>query len=533
MSITRRRFMQGATTGAAALRLTGEAVASPRKSSTGRRQRTIYFNDARHYYLFVFEPPMKLEDAWRPVDEAAGTAVDTFVYGVARIDGLFYPSKVGKRFKYGRNADAFQQAAYWRLWHNMQSLIDRGLDPLRVLIDRAHQKEMDFFASLRLVGYSGIDPAHKLSNYPGGSGKSGGRGFAHPQVRDHQFAVLQELATDYPTEGVELDFAFSTAYFREQDVETYTPVMTEWVRKVSNTVRNRSGEPGQIGARVYPTQAINRKAGLDVDTWLREGLLDYVVPMIYGYMLVDSQMPIDWLIEAAHATQTSVYPMISPYSSSNQRRHHNREWATPAMMRAAVSNYWDQGADGMYTWFLKWPLGDTERRILSELGDPDLVQEASKHYRVNRSLEAAERVGYQTTLPLEIPVSEQGKHYAIAFTLADDIEGAADRIRQVRLKINIADLVLADQLTVLLNGQSLAEETCLRSYGLHIAPYVGQWLEFELKKVRPRRGQNRLEIVLNRRAEGLVSPLRVEDVEIIVEYGSYPSALNFLPPSIG
>ena len=29
-----------------------------------KRQRTIYFNDARHYYLFVFEPHMALEDAW-------------------------------------------------------------------------------------------------------------------------------------------------------------------------------------------------------------------------------------------------------------------------------------------------------------------------------------------------------------------------------------------------------------------------------------------------------------------------------------
>ena len=25
-----------------------------------RQQRTIYFNDARHYYLFAFEPPMAL-----------------------------------------------------------------------------------------------------------------------------------------------------------------------------------------------------------------------------------------------------------------------------------------------------------------------------------------------------------------------------------------------------------------------------------------------------------------------------------------
>ena len=54
-----------------------------------RQHRTIYFNDARHYYLFVFEPPMRLEDAWSAVDEVAGTSCDTFSYGVSRADGLF------------------------------------------------------------------------------------------------------------------------------------------------------------------------------------------------------------------------------------------------------------------------------------------------------------------------------------------------------------------------------------------------------------------------------------------------------------
>ena len=83
----------------------------------------------------------------------------------------------------------------------------------------------------------------------------------------------------------------------------------------------------------------------------------------------------------------------------------------------------------------------------------------------------------------------------------------------------------------MLNGQSLANETCLRDYGGAIAPYVGQWLEFHLENVRPRQGADLLEISLDRRAEGLVSSLSVEEVEIIVEYGSYPSGLDHARPS--
>ncbi len=488
-----------------------------------RRRRTIYFNDARHYYLFVFEPPMTLEEAWRPVDEVAGTAVDTFAYGVARGDGLFYPSKVGMLF--GEDIQPFELSAYWRAWHNMQSLIDRGLDPLTVLIDRAHDKGMDFIASLRLASYGKMDSALRVG--------SGGRGYMHNEVRDHQFAVLEELATEYSTEGVELDFVPGmSVYFTPEDVQKGTPVMTDWVRKASGMVRNRAGGAGIVGARVYPTESMNLAAGLDVRTWLQEGLLDYVTPMIYLFMLMDTDMPIDWLVEAAHAVDTPVYPLIHPYSQDGERDSQDgeRTYATPAMMRAAAANYWQRGADGMYAWFLHWPLGDAERSILAALGDPEMAKEGDKHYVLTRKAESSEQVGYQTPLPVEIASSDTGTRHGIPFYIADDIQGAADRIRQIRLKINIRDLVSEDRLSILLNGQSLSKETCLRDFGGAIAPYAGQWLEFHLEGVRPKQGGNLLEISLDRRAVGLVSPLSVDEVEIIVEYGPYPSGLDRARP---
>ena len=45
-----------------------------RTPSDMSRRRTIYFDDARHFYLWNFEPPMDLRDAWVPVDQVAGTA---------------------------------------------------------------------------------------------------------------------------------------------------------------------------------------------------------------------------------------------------------------------------------------------------------------------------------------------------------------------------------------------------------------------------------------------------------------------------
>jgi hypothetical protein len=484
-----------------------------------RCKRTIYYNDARHYYLFVFEPPMTLEDAWRPVDEAAGGAVDTFIYGVERGDGLYYPSKVGEQFKYGEHKTEFRQAAYWRTWNNMKSLSDRGLDPLTVLIDRAHDKGMDFFASVRLSSYGGMDPSYKLDG--------GGRGFAHQEVQDHQLAVLRELATDYATEGVELDFACSTTYFPPDDVEANRTVMTDWVRRVSEMVRSRHTGRGQIGARVFSTEKINLDTGLDVKAWLAEELVDYVTPMVYAANLTDSNLPIDWIIEAAHASDVSVYPMVQPdYYLEEERRFHTRERSTPAMMRAAAANYWDRGADGMYTWFLEWPLDESARQILADLSDPDIIKEKNKHYFLNRRTAASESAGYDAPLPVRFTPSDVGNPHRFSFYIADRIQEASDRIQRITLRMKFHDIVSADKITLKLNGESLAGEPCRRTFGETVAPYLGMWIEFDLQTVRPTHGHNDLEFVLDERAEGLLSPLTIEDVEIVVEYGSYQSSLH-------
>jgi hypothetical protein len=481
-----------------------------------RRRRTIYFNDARHHYLFVHEPPMRLEDAWGPIDEVAGTTVDTFSYGVSRGDGLFYPSKVGLRF--GANKDSFDMAAYWRVWENMQSLIDRGLDPLQVLIDRAHDKGMDFIASLRMGEHPGLEGDYSVGG--------GGRGYVHAEPRQHKLAVFEELATQYAIEGVELDFAAapggSSFCFTPEDAVEYAPVMTELVGQIATLVRQRPGQPGLIGARVYPTEELNLKAGLDVTTWLREGLVDFVVPVLYLSFILDSDMPIDWLVEAAHEHDISVYPMLQPFSTDETRSRSPRLNATPEMMRAAAASFYEKGADGLYTWMMNWPLGDSERRILAEVGDPERVKEGNKHYFLRRRCEAAEDFDYPAHLPLEIAAADPDKIYQIPFFVGDDMENR--RIARVQLHIGVTNLVSSHRLEVRLNGQTLAAEVCRRKFSWLGDPYLGQWLEFELDAVWPRQGRNLLEVVLQEHPARFDGKIAIEDVEVIVDYGPYPAA---------
>ncbi len=513
MSFTRRRFVQGFA-GASASTLS--ASGGPAEAGTSKRKkRTIYFNDARHYYLFVFEPPMTMEDAWRPVDEVAGTPVDTFIYGVERGDGLFYPSKVGMQF--GDDKRPFTMAAYWRTWENMKSLEARGLDPLKVLIDRAHEKGMDFFTSLRMSSFGRMPPKFRVPE---------GRGLAQPEVRDHQFAVLEELTNEYDVEGVELDFAAAPGgmplCLRPEDVNEYTPVLTDYVRKISKMVR-ASGK--EVGVRVYPIEAMCRERGLEAAKWIEEGLVDYVVPMLYLDFTLDPDMPIDWLIEKAHARDVPVYGILQPYVRDEATDSPVRIYATPETARGVVANHWARGVDGIYAWFMRWPLGDSERRILTELGDPDLIAEGNRRYVQRHRSQQAVELGYDAILPIEIKEAMPGKRYSIPFSIADDVVAAAQRIRRIALYLEIKNLVSADRLGVFLNGKSLAEEVCMRDFSWNVAPYQGQKLEFHLGQVRPRKGENLLEISLDGRPDGLVGGITIEGVQVCIEYGSYPSAL--------
>ena len=483
------------------------------------KRHLLFYNDARHGYMYCYDPPMRLEDARAPIDEVAGTSVDTFVYGFGAGPTMFHNTRVGEIWgqRFGRFKSQGGGAVYaWRAYENIKSLIDRGLDPLNVLIDRAHEKGIEFFASLRQS--HSIDPKEVENHFnwqfridhPEWCLKGPGRhcfNWVHPEVRAERFALIEETVTRYDVDGFEVDWVFDAHYFEPNQVEANAHILTEYmgeVRRVVDDSARKRGRPIALGARVLPTPAGNQKAGLDVAAWIEGDLLDFVVPNVYGDLQMDSDLPFEWLVKQTRSNRCEVYPALQSRVES-----HKEQPAGLEHYYAGATAYWTKGADGLYLPWFAWPVQTEGRHILSMIADPELTEEQPKHYVVRRQSEVADQHGYSSPLPLPLTTGLDAAGQTVPLYVADD----SKKVRAT-LRLRLNDTTTHDSMTVSLNGQPLATDTCWRT----TIGYLAAWLDYPLPRGVLHRGRNVVGVAVHRRPDNLAGQVILESVELKVEY---------------
>jgi hypothetical protein len=492
--------------------------------------------------MYCYDPPMTMEEAWAPIDEIAGTGVDTFVYGSGDGPTMLHDTQVGE--VRGARLETFSQAepsilwglSSWRAYENIMSLIDRGLDPMKVLLDRAHDKGLEFFASLRMAHNSDpkdADIAHNGQfkiDHPEWCLRGRGKynfNWVHPQVRAERLGLIDETVNRYDIEGLEVDWVFNPFFFQEGEVEQNSHILTEFMRDARRSVdkaAQKRGRPMALGARVLPTLDGNLAAGLDVATWIREDLLDFVVPNLYIDNQVDADFPFEWLVDLAHETKCEVYPCLQSrvWIDAQDRRTRTRwEYSNtitiprehPASVehyRAGAAAYWSKGADALYLPWFAWPVGAEQRQVLSEIHDPDVLREKPKHYVARRHHDEAASQDYTAELPITLTTGLDAPGQTVHVFVADDPDRG-----EARLMVRLMGSTTHDSLTVSLNGRALPSETCRRKeYG----GYLYAWLEYPLGRGTWRKGRNDVAVALHSRPANLTVPVLLESVELIVTY---------------
>jgi len=213
-----------------------------------------------------------------------------------------------------------------------------------------------------------------------------GLDYAHQKVQDDRLWWIQNTAKQYDLDGVDMNFFRMPWCFKLGEEEKHTLLMTGFIRQARrrlDTVSRQRGRPVLLGVRVPGTIETCSRIGFDIETWLRERLVDR---LLTGGGYVCYSTPAEDLVKLGHRFEVPVYPCINcpaNYAIGGSN------------LRAAASNLWWTGADGIYLWNFQYipapgslgygrPAHEQYKKHLPEIADPQNLKYLDKSFAVNR-----------------------------------------------------------------------------------------------------------------------------------------------------
>ena len=501
------------------------------------KPRLMFDHDSRHTLIYLYEPPIYKDQIEAAVDELAGTPVDALMWTLGEGRTMLHNTKVGEQW--GHNVEKWPHHVFHRAHRNLQKLIAEGNDPLDIICKKAHEKGMLLYPNLILnQGYSppGGDP--RSSNFrfenrhleigfnkdmdeslPGKTYLD----FKHQEVRDERFAIINEVLENYPVDGLELNFnVFAPVFFHPSEAEDGRKIMTEWVRKVYETVK-KSGSNRELAVCIPADIDRALAAGLDPQEWISQGIVDVVIGQQFSIAgPPDSTANFRPLIEASENTNCRIHGAISSQLMSDRMQLPSIE-----MVRAIASNYYMQGVDGLYLahWFAYWPYRPEFYEILRELPHPDIIAPKDKIYFVPTESQIPVNESSYGKIEKQLPAAlKVGQTVTTNFDVSDDLEhwDGMDRVHEVLLRIRVVGYTEENVLQFTLNGNSLQVTREINKMYMMSSPRYrigGQWFIFKLDKINwPKQGKNILETTLTYVDPDILGNCSVRDIELDIKY---------------
>ena len=441
----------------------------------------MFYTDGRHTSVYLYEPPMGVKQYVEPVDELVDLGIDTITYAVGDCSVLLYATEVGERW--GHNVDLTDHDIWWRAAHNARLMIESGIDPLLLVCQHAQMRGFQFLPSMLLnMGHS---PHGRVTNcrvadfttdhpewqvgpepdYPEAAHDIPNRlSFAVPEVRDNRLAVINELVSKYPSDGIELNMQDYAPFIARREVAEHTETMTQWMREIRQACDDAAAAQGRtkrVVVRMAATMAGNKAMGMDLAAWMEEGIVDTVIAMqvVGGYE--NDTSGLREVVGAASGTEVKV---LAGMEAANQPEF------SASVVRAAAANAYAAGARGTFfhTYYpmpKRYPYDDEATGRLRFMGHPDLLAQGDKTFRLGQAMSSgsAERCGLKEQLPVEVKPGDQAPE--IALEVSDDITGRAQlgELWRCELRVLLQHLTYEDQVRLLWNGEEIAASDCRRA----------------------------------------------------------------------
>jgi len=324
------------------------------------------------HQAFVERPHRRPEDLYEALDRIPdNSCMRILLWCIAGADLCNYPTRVGT-YDYGRSRDPILPG-YGVRDENMRLWRKNGWDSMQVMGDYARKRGWEFHVSMRMEAFSAHYPfddvffseffnAHPELRCRDEKGEIIGRlSYAHPEVQDHILAIAGEILAYEPdgfnaifvrgmplvlyepimVEGFQREYGLNALDLAEDD-ERWTAykcnIITGFMRRLKSLLK-----PGQrLSALMPPDKYRCYWGGLDVETWVGEGIIDDVYPVAHTYdehdvhRFDDSALDLDYFLNLLGRERIRVIPVFS-------------RWTKPGA-RQLIGAHLDNGADGYCLW---------------------------------------------------------------------------------------------------------------------------------------------------------------------------------------
>ncbi len=431
---------------------------------------------------------------------------------------------------------------------NIRRMLERGEDPQAALIERGRSLGLQVWASVRMndnhfngAQIADLPTLHHTEltelrrRHPEWLlGPRTSEWFALswdmsvPEVRRHRLDHVREVCERYDWDGVELDWQRHAFHLPVDDAFRLRYVITDLqraARRCADEIGRQRGRPLFVAARVAGNLHVCEQIGYDLPAWLKEGLVDIVIPAGNGG--TDDDVDVAGFTDLCRPHGVAVYPgfdggLPGPWVGPEPEADKDR-----LRTRAIAARHWHHGADGIYAF--NWHAGRENRReLLNQVGSPESLAATDKvHAATHRVLrhEGEWRGAYNNdrvrgTVPVALKETITGAGPVIHLAVADDFE--AHPPRALELRLHLGDWVRGDEVAVRWDGTELTEPTLTYDttgdrHGLS-GVHAAAWVRFPLTAGQVKGGRHRVEVILRQRHPQLASDLVLTDVELVVAY---------------
>jgi len=541
----------------------------PTLCSAQSTPRTVFNDDAQMLMEAPAKGATKFVQQWLD-REVAAVKFSTFVFLTTTPDLCTYDTRVGETY-----GDRFGPDYRGGWAPGIRALRREGTDALKVVTSHMHSKGKEVLAAIRmsdthhreisaespLCSLFAVKNPQFVIRQPDQRTNETALDYSYPQVRAHRLAIMKEVVEEYDVDGLELNFVRWAKHFPRNKGREKADILTRYIETIHKMMATAAGKRGRkpltLGVRIPESIEACWRAGVDIETWVKRGWVDYVVLSTWNN--TDPNMPVgeftrftkpagvDTIVVMGNMTGC-IYdgpPKILDRPVAMSAKHKSESYLamllTAAEARGAAANYYAAGADSISFWNVGIHFGgeatatpEQRKRIADwtqAVITPERVYQGPRTYRflpMGKGIstrkpplrnypwydEGFSPLGHKNSPVLTFPDDQLGKRQVFPFQMADGRDG---KPLTGKLTLWVYHLNRQDQLTIDINGKVVAAEDIRRQQvGKRRGGLPGERLEISLADCPPFRGQNQLGLTLKKLVGQHQAPPYTEELEIHV-----------------